>query len=97
MTMRSHVLCLVLACALPAAADTVRYSYDDAGRLTKVEYGSGQSITYTYDGAGNLLARTVTVPGSGDPAPAAGKGKESKRENAGSAVSRQAKRTQRGR
>lgn len=48
-----------------ALADTVRYTYDDAGRLTKVDYGNGQTITYTYDSAGNLLSRTVTSAGAG--------------------------------
>jgi YD repeat-containing protein len=42
-------------------ADTVKYSYDDAGRLTIVDYGNGKSIAYTYDSAGNLLSRVVTA------------------------------------
>ena len=56
--------CILLACALPVAADTVRYTYDDAGRLTTVDYGSGKTIAYTYDKAGNLLSRVVTTPDS---------------------------------
>ena len=50
---------LVLGGLLTAA--TVNYSYDAAGRLTKIDYGSGGSITYTYDSAGNLLSRTVVA------------------------------------
>src|SRR5260370_12250812 len=42
-------------------ADTVKYSYDDAGRLTIVDYGNGKSIAYTYDSAGNLLSRVITA------------------------------------
>src|SRR5262245_44218154 len=41
-------------------AAAVSYSYDAAGRLTKIDYGSAGVITYAYDKAGNLLSRTVT-------------------------------------
>lgn len=50
---------LVLSGLLTAAS--VSYSYDAAGRLSKIDYGSGGSITYTYDSAGNLLSRTVVA------------------------------------
>src|SRR5260370_26152880 len=56
-------------------ADTVKYSYDDAGRLTGVDYGNGKSIAYTYDSAGNLLTRAVTA---GEQSPAAKKRKADK-------------------
>jgi YD repeat-containing protein len=55
---RTMLKVLVMAAGL-ASAETVRYTYDDAGRLVRVDYGSGKSIIYTYDPAGNLLARTV--------------------------------------
>ena len=45
-------------------ADTVSYTYDDAGRLTAVTYSSGATIAYSYAAAGNLKARTVTAPAS---------------------------------
>ena len=51
---------LTLAGLVSSFADTVNYSYDDAGRLIKVDYSNGQSISYTYDKAGNLLSRQVT-------------------------------------
>lgn len=43
----------------PAQTSTIRYTYDDAGRLVQVDYGNGRRITYTYDNAGNLLRREV--------------------------------------
>ncbi len=39
------------------SASSIRYSYDAAGRLTKVDYGDGRSISYTYDAAGNIVKR----------------------------------------
>ena len=46
-----------------AAAGTVNYTYDDAGRLIKADYGGGKTIEYTYDKAGNLLKKTVSTAG----------------------------------
>lgn len=43
-----------------AAFGATNYSYDAAGRLTKVDYGGGKTLTYTYDNAGNLLSRIST-------------------------------------
>lgn len=39
----------------------VNYSYDSAGRLVKIDYGTAGSIGYAYDKAGNLLSRTVAA------------------------------------
>lgn len=49
-------------------AETAQYAYDDAGRLVGVYYSSGKSITYVYDGAGNLLreVRSSFVDSDGD-------------------------------
>jgi len=52
----------VLACTA-LLADTIAYTYDDAGRLTQVVYPNGKTISYTYDKAGNLLTRQVSAPG----------------------------------
>ena len=65
---RMWVLCflvLTLFIAPYAAAGTVTYTYDDAGRLTKEDYGD-KAIIYTYDSAGNLLERQVRENKAGD-------------------------------
>ena len=41
-------------------AEVVRYSYDNAGRLIRVQYGDARIITYQYDPSGNLLRRTLS-------------------------------------
>ncbi len=68
--MKSLVLPFILmALAISLLAANVQYSYDAAGRLIKVDYGDGRTITYTYDAAGNLLKRERT--GAAQPAAAA--------------------------
>lgn len=62
--MSKTLLISLLSIQLSFAA-VVNYSYDAAGRLTKIDYGSTGSISYTYDKAGNLLARTVQGASSG--------------------------------
>ena len=61
----TFVLFLFLTLSLaPSMAGNVNYTYDNAGRLTRVDYDNGVTIQYTYDNAGNLLSRVVT---SGEP------------------------------
>jgi len=63
----SHLSGASRAPTASAQASTIRYTYDDAGRLTQVDYGNGVRITYTYDQAGNLLLtarRSVTMDGA---------------------------------
>ena len=49
--------------SIPAATPTtayksgVNYTYDNAGRLTQVDYPNGVKIIYTYDKAGNLISQ----------------------------------------
>ncbi len=57
--MRKFLLSILIAQIAVAAA--VNYSYDSAGRLIKVDYGTAGSISYTYDKAGNLLSRIATT------------------------------------
>ena len=58
--MKRLVLCLSL-CTTVTLAATVNYTYDNSGRLTRIDYDNGTSIAYVYDPAGNLLSRTVTA------------------------------------
>lgn len=44
-----------LAATTAAAAYTVTYSYDKAGRLTKASYGEKGGFTYSYDPTGNIV------------------------------------------
>lgn len=59
---------LLLRCL---AADTVNYTYDEAGRLARVQYSSGKTISYRYDTSGNLLERLATGAAQTGPAPTA--------------------------
>ena len=47
------------AAEVPFGGPAAVYSYDAAGRLIKVEYSTGTTITYTYDAAGNMLRREI--------------------------------------
>jgi YD repeat-containing protein len=48
---------------VPSQAATIQYTYDEAGRLTRADYGGGTAITYGYDANGNLLSRKATGGG----------------------------------
>lgn len=61
-------LALLAAFASALAAQSVNYSYDQAGRLSSVVYPNGTTATYTYDASGNLLRKTIAATGTG-PAP----------------------------
>jgi uncharacterized protein (TIGR03437 family) len=60
--MGAAVLGTGLLLAALCQGQTVNYTYDDAGRLTRVDYGEGGSIEYSYDKAGNLLRRLTSSP-----------------------------------
>ena len=60
-------ICVALGCALallPAAAETVTYTYDAKGRLVKVVHtdsvNNGLNTTYTHDKADNRTNVTTT-------------------------------------
>ncbi len=55
-----------------AGAETVKFTYDERGRLTGVAYGSSSSIQYEYDAAGNVVTVRETVIGMSDEASDAG-------------------------
>jgi YD repeat-containing protein len=48
-------------CAGPAWAETITYTYDPLGRVTKVAYDNGASIVYNYDAAGNRTSVVTTA------------------------------------
>jgi len=54
----------IIASPLAGGAVTITYTYDNAGRLTRADYGDSASITYTYDANGNLLLRETTGDGT---------------------------------
>ncbi len=45
----------------PPYGQTIRYTYDDADRLTAATYANGDRYQYTYDPVGNRTALTVTL------------------------------------
>lgn len=55
-------LLFALALCPQAFAESLSYTYDSLNRLTKVDYGNGTVINYTYDAAGNRLTLSSTVP-----------------------------------
>ena len=58
---------LFLTWAATLSAQSVNYTYDQAGRLISVVYPSGTTATYTYDASGNLLRKIIApaaAPGS---------------------------------
>jgi YD repeat-containing protein len=63
----------LFGCGFLVWSDVIAYTYDDAGRLVRVDYGAGKTISYTYDKSGNLLRRTVTTESAGAEAPVAQK------------------------
>jgi hypothetical protein len=67
--LRDHCLILATIVALllswseaGAAAGTVKYRYDAAGRLSAADYDNGLSINYAYDPAGNVIDVTIGPP-----------------------------------
>jgi YD repeat-containing protein len=51
-----HLFLVCVAFCLTPWANAANYTYDKLNRLTKVDYGGGKSITYTYDPAGNIAS-----------------------------------------
>jgi uncharacterized protein (TIGR03437 family) len=57
--MMTRIALTFMAAQMTVAA--VNYSYDPAGRLVKIDYGTAGWIAYTYDKAGNLLSRNIAA------------------------------------
>lgn len=53
------LVAIFIMCASPASAQSVRYIYDELGRLVGVVDQNGNSATYNYDAVGNLLSITT--------------------------------------
>jgi YD repeat-containing protein len=54
----AYTMILLLTFTGSTHAGMITYTYDNAGRLTKADYGSGKTIAYLYDNAGNLIRGT---------------------------------------
>ncbi len=69
--MRLILFIFITICVISSntTADNVTYTYDDAGRLTKADYGGGKTITYTYGKSGNMLEKKVVTAAATDPVP----------------------------
>jgi hypothetical protein len=59
--LRLLVLAVGVLSFICADAAVIQYTYDDAGRLVKADFGE-KIISYTYDPAGNLLKRQIRMP-----------------------------------
>lgn len=55
-----RIICAALFTAACLSADSLKYTYDPAGRLATVTSASGTVVTYSYDAAGNLIRRSVS-------------------------------------
>jgi len=67
MNTKIPTLLALLLIVLPATAAAQQYTYDASGRLTRVTYAEGTTISYTYDAGGNAISTSVTPtpPGGG--------------------------------
>ena len=53
------IFCCIIISSV-AQALLINYSYDNVGRLTKIDYaGNGGDTTFVYDSNGNLLQRKI--------------------------------------
>ncbi|MGQ9570900.1 MAG: RHS repeat domain-containing protein [Thermodesulfovibrionales bacterium] len=56
-----YVLILIFAFFRISEGVTIKYTYDNLNRLTKVVYGDGTTEEFTYDPAGNRLSHLIEV------------------------------------
>lgn len=54
-----YIMVLLFAALQVFADSTTKYEYDAVNRLTKVVYGNGVTVTYTYDELGNRTGKKV--------------------------------------
>lgn len=55
------IIASIFITGIASFAETIQYTYDKADRLTKVAYGDGTVVEYTYDPAGNRLQEKITT------------------------------------
>lgn len=65
--MRRFTGLAVIVFSAALAAQTVNYTYDQAGRMSAVAYPGGTTATYAWDASGNLLRKLVATNGTGTP------------------------------
>ena len=56
-----YILAILFASLQTLAEGTTKYEYDANNRLTKVTYGNGMTVNYTYDELGNRLSKIITA------------------------------------
>jgi len=56
------IIILLIAICTSLSAHAAKYKCDELNRLVEVIYDSGQTVTYTYDAAGNILKVEVNTP-----------------------------------
>ncbi len=52
---------ILLVCTITAQAGTLAFNHDLAGRLTTATFAGSKSIAYTYDAAGSLVQRQISI------------------------------------
>jgi len=56
---------IILSSLNPCHAENSKYTYDDLGRLVRVQYNDGSGIQYAYDKAGNRTEMKLKVVSDG--------------------------------
>jgi uncharacterized protein (TIGR03437 family) len=64
-SVRIFILLATVTTWFAQAQQSISYTYDAAGRLSTARYAGGKTLTYSWDGAGNLLRTLVATPVAG--------------------------------
>ena len=60
--LKGVTIIILLSFMLVISVHADEYTYDELNRLIRVEYETGQVVTYTYDAGGNILTQEVSTP-----------------------------------
>jgi YD repeat-containing protein len=52
---------LQLGCPAFSWAEQITHTYDASNRLIRTEYGNGSAIEYSYDAAGNIISKQLSL------------------------------------